>query len=274
MLHGGLSPTGSSRVVSREALHKVPNPIALPNWHKKGRPKNYYWKPVGHGDLADSFVMAVEDLGIRITSEKHMLFRKDHALISTLGIEPTNMLDPSWESFVHSHESFQGSGIQPFICVRHSNDGVFGISVMGGAMVKVCSNGMYGKRFGRVKVNTPHSRDLDISEYMAESVRRVVADFDAIERAKLTMERRELSEDAGCRLILEAANAGVLDEKLILPTSSAWLYPEHTSFEPRNAWSWYNAVTNSAKKLPPNNQVNLLADANSFILNQTSPLNA
>lgn len=136
------------------------------------------------------------------------------------------------------------------IGLRTSYDKRLPHSLVTGAGVFVCSNGMFNGEIIVVRRHTKNSID-DIHRMFAAAIQNAKGDFtDAVASAT---ELREISldNDDGYRLLGVAAGRDILSPTQFSKSIREWRDPTHDDFAPRNAWSAYNAATEALKSTPP-----------------------
>lgn len=134
------------------------------------------------------------------------------------------------------------------IGVRNSYDKSLSVGVATGSRVFVCSNLCFsGSGLTVMRKHTTNvSRDLD--GMLGRAIGGAERQFEASIAARKRMAALPMSTDDGY-----AALGRLLGAKLLSPTQATvafaeWRQPRHADFEPRNAWSLYNAVTEGLKK--------------------------
>ena len=66
------------------------------------------------------------------------------------------------------------------------------------------------------------------------------------------MKAWDLSDDDAYKLTGLLYGRGVITPRQLPVVKREWQEPSHEEFEDRNAWSYYNAVTEALKTAPPN----------------------
>mgnify|MGYP003119092128 CR=1 FL=1 len=132
------------------------------------------------------------------------------------------------------------------IGARSSHDQSLPVALAAGAWVFVCDNMMFESDGVMVKrKHTTHAYE-DVRAMIKATVSSAQARFDQIERQVEAMQRLELSEGMGYMMLGLAYGQRALSTRQMTVATEEWQSPpEH--FAERNAWNWYNAVTESLK---------------------------
>lgn len=220
-----------SQSLSRTQLHKIPIPDRGPL---------PLWQGVQHGELADLIVKTAQSLGLEIQEERWKT--------NTTGTDLWGALDFSNVPDVKGKvQRSLPPGIGLSLGVRHSNAGRRALQFAVGARVYVCSNGLF---VGDFVVSRRHTRNVDLEALVRSGferyMSRVVEDVTALQ---LELSSHPITDGMACRVMLLAAELGVLPWKSLKGVYTLWEYPAHPEFEPRTEWSLFNCFTEQAKQL-------------------------
>lgn len=190
--------------------------------------------PVGHYHLADKLLTISQDLltDYILVREHYALARQGNQLFALL-------------NFKKDHNEFGLS-----VAFRNSYDRSMSIGLAIGASVFICDNLALSGDVAVMKKHTKNAwnalEDLAISNlYRAgKSFQKVIADADRL-RA-IPMEDREAFELMGYLFGLN-----IVSSRQIATVKEEWLKPSYEEFQPRNKWSFFNAVTEALKSCPP-----------------------
>ena len=141
------------------------------------------------------------------------------------------------------------NGLQPSIGFRNSYDKTMSVGIATGAQVIVCDNGMFEGDMITARKHTTNLND------MWDDVACLISDMESTMDDQLYFkshaEEQPFSSKQGWELL------GVLiGSKLIKPQTASlayqeWNKPSWEEFEPRTAWSFYNALTFAADRTAP-----------------------
>ena len=186
---------------------------------------------VPYGRLIESVREHVEKIG-PVTHESWELAREGKQLFGTMRVD----------------SGHKDHGLA--IGIRSSHDKSLSVGIATGASVFVCSNLCFSG--DAVTLMRAHrSQFWDSWEgLVVNALAQAGAKYDDMAEQFERMKLIDVDQDQGYGLIGIAAGI-----KTITPTQTnaalrAWRNPPQEAFEPRNAWSLYNALTEGAKKAP------------------------
>lgn len=222
---------------SIEPLRTIPVPTA-PKWtiSKGGRSR---WKPIPHHELVGTFVELLRAAGVSDPYFEVDTLRDGAGLVGCIYADDGETMRA---------RDVPGGGVRPCIGFRHSNDGREVLKVAYGGRVAVCTNGMF---VGEFVTSRRHLEGLRIDEWLRPVVgefTRKSKDIDAFSRR---LARTKIDDDVAMRILLRAASEQLLPSAHLAQCWEEWLAPRHSAFEPRTAWSLYNAITEALKALSP-----------------------
>lgn len=212
-----------SYTVPRNELMAVATPAGTKSFH-----------PVTHACLASLTEQYVEEAGFNIVNQIHT--------INAGGAQYFGRYH------VHRNDLLATGDYALQIGIRNSHNKKFAAGLVIGAQVCVCSNLSF---WGETKLARRHTTFI---------ARDLPAMFDAaMERlmlAKQTQDNRfdaykatPVSDDRAARVLIEGADRGAIATTRIPDVWKAWMEPPHAEFEPRTAWSLFNAFTEVYKQL-------------------------
>jgi len=212
--------------VSRERLLEIPVPERLPERLKGCNSR--FWLPVQHGQLAAAVSDCARSRSYPVRDERWYLCRRKQGLIGVMymGKPPEGASAPS--------------GVELCFGIRHSNDGYWAMTVVVGANVIVCGNGLITGEYVVSRKHTTHAdipdlvtRGFDLWREKLPGVNRLVERFRSI----------PVEDSDERRIVVEAGRRGIFPWKDIGKIDEFWRRPEQNEFEPRTAWSLLNAFT-------------------------------
>ena len=133
---------------------------------------------------------------------------------------------------------------------RNSYDRSLSVGIAVGASVFVCDNLMLT---GDLTVLRKHTSNVhaDIDSLALSAIYKSRSAFNQIKADAEVMKQIPMSDDEAYRMLGLVYGRGIITPRQIPVVKNEWLKPSHDAFEPRNLWSFYNAVTESLKTSPP-----------------------
>ena len=143
-------------------------------------------------------------------------------------------------------------GVTPSAGLRNSHDKSFALSILSGARVVVCSNGLLS---GEYVISRKHTSRIDLVQSIDEALDAFLESVRGLKGMVERLQSQRLSPVKARSRIVEAARAGAFSSAMILPVLDTYESPEHREFRPRTAWSLYNSASEVMKKQSPARQV-------------------
>jgi hypothetical protein len=203
-----------AREVTRDELAVVPCPQA------EGR-----WKPVPHATVLDFAVKGLTDAGYGIKKLKLGLSRNDQRFWGTLVLE---------SNIVH--------GVSLAVAVASSIDKSISLRWGYGHNVWVCDNGAWSMEKTIARKHTTNG----VLRYQ-EAIVKAVTDLEQYRQVEEERIKRlaawEIDDTKAESLLLRCYEAKILSPQTLPVALNQWRRPDYPDFEPRTAWSLYNAVT-------------------------------
>ena len=210
------------RVVTKDDLALVEIPQATESY-----------QPVPHDRLADTLAVIGGDIlkGFQLEREQYALARNGQQMFGVLTFRGEDEL-----------------GLD--IGFRNSYDRSMSIGIAIGGHVFVCDNLALT---GEVTVLKKHTKNVwNVLEDTAiqtlyrsqKNFRQVIADCEALKR-------REFGDEEAFAMLGRLFGHGILSPRQLPVVKEEWFHPRYEEFQPRNAWSFYNAATESLKTCPP-----------------------
>ena len=210
-------------VVTRAELAEVPVPYAT---------KTY--QPVGHVELTTRLLTIAQDNlpGFTMTGERYGLARAGQQLFAVLNFKGDN------------------SNMGLAFGYRNSYDKSMPDGFAGGASVFVSDNMCLS---GDILIMRRHTRFVwdDVEAKAIEACNAAIRNFRKVEVDSELMAKRQISRNAGYAHLGCMFGNDLLSARQIVVAKNEWMHASHTEFAPLNAWSLYNAVTESLKSCPP-----------------------
>lgn len=143
-------------------------------------------------------------------------------------------------------------GCAPSAGIRNSHDKTFALSILSGARVFICENGVLSAEH---VISRKHTSGIDLLESIDEALNAFLASITGFNEMFQQLNARRLTRTKAHSLIVEAARAGAFASDSILPIVGEFENPRHEAFKERTAWSLYNACTERMKAQSPGRQV-------------------
>jgi hypothetical protein len=217
ILHSG------GKAVTREEMDLIPMPKQTETY-----------QPVSHFMLANHMRTMAQDLlrGFTLDKESYGVARDGAQMFGVLG--------------------FRNGDTEMGLSVgfRNSYDKSMSIGFCVGASIVVCDNLAFS---GGIVVMRKHTKNVweELEERTVNVLYRsndryneILADADAFKIIEMT-------EDQGFQNLGLLYGHEVIGPRQMAVAKKEWVRPRHEEFRPRNAWSLYNAVTESLKSSPP-----------------------
>jgi hypothetical protein len=238
--------------VPRQALRSISTPEPTDTW-----------RPVPHADVVDVLTERAAARGLKIKSERYAVL--PGALYPTPGqrIElPGARLFGSLDFEPIVGVPFP-PGCTPSAGLRNSHDKSFSLSILSGACVFICANGVLSAEH---IIARKHTSGIDLVESIEDALNAFMESARDFQATYEQLRSRRLATAKAHHLIVELAKAGAFASSDILPVVQEWENPRHAEFKERNAWSLYQASTEVMKRQGPARQVDGLKALNSVLL--------
>jgi hypothetical protein len=237
--------------VSRHDLAAIPTP-----------PPTDTWRPVPHADVVDVLTERAGARGLRITSERFAVMPGYLHPTPGTSIElPGARLFGSMDFAPIPSMPFP-EGCTPSAGIRNSHDKSFSLSILSGARVIVCANGLLA---GEHIVARKHTSGLDLPEAIDRALDAFLENVRGFNEMYQKLCSWRLTRMKARDTVIEMARAGAFASSDILPVLAEYETPSHDEFSERTAWSLYNAATARMKAQSPARQVDGFKALNSVL---------
>ncbi|MCZ7645686.1 MAG: DUF945 domain-containing protein [Planctomycetota bacterium] len=220
------------------------------------------WRPVPHLEVVETLLHRAEAKGLRVANERYAVL--DGALYPQPGVQVSLKGARMFGSL--DFEPIRGlqfpAGCTPSAGIRNSHDKSFALSILSGARVLVCANGVLSAEY---VISRKHTSGLDLE---VEVDRALDAFIESTAQFHATYERlrgKSLTKARSHHLVVELARAGAISSSDILPVVQEFEQPRHPEFRDRNAWTLYQAATERMKQQSPARQVDGFKALNSVL---------
>jgi hypothetical protein len=226
--------------VSRKALTSIPTPEPTDTW-----------KPIAHIDVVDTLTDRAAARGLKIKSERFAvldgtLYPRPGMQVELKGARLFGSLD-----FAPVPGMPFPAGCTPSAGLRNSHDKTFALSILSGARVFVCSNGVLSAEH---VISRKHTSRIDLVQSIDAALDNFMNSIRDFQQMYDRLRGLSLRKTSAQSLIVEAAKAGAFSSSDILPVLEEYEKPRHEEFKDRNAWSLYNAATERMKVQGPARQ--------------------
>jgi hypothetical protein len=202
------------RHVERGALALIPTPE-----------RTATWVPVGHEKIIATVSEALDAAGFTIQASRFCLSRRgDARMFATMDLSDQ-----------------LADGVTLAIGVRNSIDKSLPLGFIAGSRVRCCENLAFRSD---LMVAQKHSR-LGMERF-AEAISLAVQALDTFQKEESTriedLQEKVLTDETAESIVLRAFETGIVT-RLLPDVIREWRKPSFPEFQPRTAWSLYNAFT-------------------------------
>ncbi|MEI6234002.1 MAG: DUF932 domain-containing protein [Planctomycetota bacterium] len=227
--------------VSRDDLYSVVTPEPTQSW-----------KPVPHHEVVNVLTDRAAARGLVVKSERFCLL--DGTLYGANGDQtrlPGARLFGSLDFAPIPGMPFP-AGCAPSCGLRNSADKSFALSILSGARVFVCANGVLSAEH---IVSRKHTSGLDLVESIDKALDAFLESLRGFNQTYEQLRSRRLTRTKAHSLTVELAQAGAFSSSDILPVIQEFENPRHDEFKEKNAWCLYQSSTEIMKSQSPARQV-------------------
>ena len=235
-MHCGATP------VERQEVYKTDTPAHTDTHY-----------PIPHGVFLDNVFNTLNEVGIKTTNEHYGLNHEGNDLFALLEIEKSGDND--------GNGTFTNA-----VGIRNSHIKHFSAGLVAGGRVFVCDNLMIS---GEIKMNRKHTRHIlkDLPNLIGHMVLQLVDKWLFQEVRYDAYRDTELTQSQADELLALSFRKGCIPGSKLQKVVNEWEEPSHEEFQPRNAWSMFNAFTEVHKESPsqlPNRSMRLHNVFNGF----------
>jgi hypothetical protein len=216
MLHCG------GKNVNRQELDLIPVPAATDTY-----------QPVSHFGLTSKLLTITQDIltGFELMNESYGVAREGQQLFGVLQFK-------------------NGTDMSLAIGFRNSYDKSMSVGLCCGASVFVCDNLAMS---GEIVVMRKHTRNVwsELEEKAITTCYRATHTYKQITEDAEKFKAIGYDDDMAYGKLGILYGRDIVSPRQLTVAVNEWRKPSHDAFAPRNAWSLYNAVTESLKTSPP-----------------------
>lgn len=227
--------------ISRRNLAAIPTPAPTDTW-----------RPLPHIDVVNNLTERAAARGLKIRSERYAtcngtLYPQPGVQVELTGARLFGSLD---------FEPIPGmpfpAGCAPSAGLRNSHDKTFALSILSGARVFVCANGVLSAEH---IVSRKHTSRIDLRQSIDEALDAFMVSIRGFHETFQRLSVQRISRMKARSLAVDLAEAGAFSSSDIVPVVAEFENPRHPEFAGRTGWSLYQAATELMKKQSPARQV-------------------
>jgi hypothetical protein len=215
-----------AEVVSRQDLWTVPTPDRTQSWY-----------PIPHSTVLTEVEDQLQGCGFTITESAHSLTHDGSRYFGVINITipGRSITDFSW-----------------VVGVRNSHDKTFPAGLAIGSRVLCCDNLAFNSAEGIV-ISRKHTRWAmrDLHQLTARAVGQLGDKLLQLDQRIEHYKQVEVGDARAHDIVIRSLDAGVVTTTQLPEVLQEWRQPSHEAFEPRTAWSLFNAFTEAHKKVNP-----------------------
>ena len=213
-----------AELVDRNQLREVPTPRHTDTWY-----------PLSHHRVFGEVYDQLRSTGFLVTEEAHALSHDAQRYFGVLNI------------------TLPGRGIFEWtwaVGIRNSHDKTFPAGLVAGTKVFCCDNLAFS---GEVQIARKHTRyaERDLQSLTARAIDSLAEKLHSLDQRILSYNETRIDDQRAHDIVIRALDAGAITTTQVPEVLSEWRKPSHREFEPRTAWSLFNAVTEVHKRLNP-----------------------
>jgi len=195
------------------------------------------WAPIHHADLVDSIYQAADKRGFKVVEPQFNLSDDTHSIYGSMQLEGRVSL---------------GGTMAPVLGFRSDNLQRFRLMGVTGARVFICNNGaIVGDFIFGFRHTNRAAEELEVSidDGMSSWERQAAGML----RFTEWLQAQALEQETTDHLLMQAVRGRILAPSQLGKVDAVYTayqeaaHPHHEAFGARNAWSLYNAVTETAK---------------------------
>jgi hypothetical protein len=206
--------------IDRSGLRALPKPQGL-------SPTHY---PIAHIDFIEQTIALLESVGVQVVNEAHGLMRGGDKYFGVFGLGGGN----------------DGDGYGLIVGLRNSHDRSTIAGLALGCHVFVCDNWSFS---GEVTIERKHTRFImrDLPKLLTDAVGKIVGSRRSMHERIEAYKATDIADENASDLMIRAMDCGIISPPKLPNVLKEWRQPSHAEFEPRTAWSLFNAFTETLK---------------------------
>ena len=213
-----------AETVTRDDLVAVPTPPATTTWF-----------PLAHRDLVAEVESQLTGAGFELAAATHAL---SHHGARYFGILQVRL--PGQETADYAW----------IVGLRNSHDKSYPAGLVAGTKVFVCDNLCFS---GEVQLSRKHTRHAvrDLKHLTARAVGQLGDRFHHLDKRIAAYRAEPMPDWSAHDLVVRAVDCKAITPTQIPQVLHEWRHPRHPEFQPRTAWSLFNAFTEVHKRVNP-----------------------
>lgn len=226
------------------------------------------WRPYPHSQVVAALSDRMEARGLKVRSSRLTLV--DGALYPERGVR----VDVKGARLFGKLDMEPISGVEfpdgciPSLGVRNSTDKSYALSILAGARVLVCSNGVLA---GEYVVTRRHTSGIDLGESIDRALDMFMSSVESFGELYERLRGQRLSMTKAKSLVVDCAAAGAIPSAHILPVVREFEKPKHREFRSRDSWSLYNAITEASfKRMSPQRAADAYRPLNEVLVGEVN----
>lgn len=192
------------------------------------------WVPIAHSDVHSLCRTSLEAIGYKVTKEQHALHHGNDRYFGLMNL--------TYDGAPADYGIVAG--------IRNSHDKSFPAGLVIGAQVFVCDNLSFSGEATFARKHTSR-----IMEHLPSCVSGAIgrlADMRMKQEQRIgSYKARGMGDTEVHDFVVRSMDTGILPTRLIPSVLKQWRNPNHAAFKPRNAWSLFNAYTETFKQTSP-----------------------
>jgi hypothetical protein len=211
-------------------LHKGAQTVSADELQRyKAPPPEGRWYPLAHSRVVETVKTTLRGAGYDIRKEQYGVMRDGTRFFGTLDLGAPLT-----------------SGVSLAVGIRNSVDKSFPLGFCAGSRVFVCDNLAF-----RSELLVRRKHTVNGERNFVRAIAGAVTTLTTFREAEGERIRRfmhlELTADQADALILRAFERGIVGARELPKVLHEWRNPPHEDFQPRTAWSLFNAFTSALK---------------------------
>lgn len=196
------------------------------------------YHPVPYNRFVEEVELHVPRFGLTVQSEQFALAREGNQMFGVL-------------TCTNGHDA---GDYALAIGLRSSYDRSLAVSMCSGTRCFICDNLAFS---GEVQLHRKHTANVfrDLPDLIYRMLSKVAVLKARTDEEIAGMKVLPVSQERAHHLIIEAVKADVLPASRLPKVIEAWEEPKHEEFQPRTAWSLFNAFTEVLKAEVPRQQI-------------------
>lgn len=189
------------------------------------------WQPIGHDALVTRVKEALPSFKLQVTQEAHAMSENGDRYFGLFQVE-------------HAQEHKKDFGF--VLGLRNSHDQKFSAGLVVGTGVFICDNLAFS---GEIKLARKHTTHIlrDLPRLANDGISALMGKWNTQVKRYGAYRNHELDDTHAHDLLVRAVEKDAVSRMKMLDVLSEWREPRHKEFQPRTAWSMFNAFTETLK---------------------------